>query len=184
MLHHKIAHRFALPGLVAFEKVSAHETVARGRVGKDAHYPRSTLDFPHEPLQHVGRVDPPAVFLGQVVYGQGLFKLLVDLVCRAGTVLLPSPGHALGFHHAGLYVVELARGFELFGQRALGVPTSRCLAVVATGEQVYRDTTLPGAVVTRIAASHIRVGTFEHFAALRPLPPSFAPASQNIVGKI
>lgn len=48
---------------------------------------------------------------------------------------------------------------------ALGVPTSRCLAVVTTGEQVDRQTRLPGAVVTRIAASHIRVGTFEYFAA-------------------
>ncbi len=44
---------------------------------------------------------------------------------------------------------------------ALGVPTTRCLAVVATGEPVYRDRPLPGAVLTRVAASHIRVGTFE-----------------------
>ncbi|MDY0189579.1 MAG: YdiU family protein [Desulfuromonas sp.] len=48
---------------------------------------------------------------------------------------------------------------------ALGVPTTRCLAVVATGENVFRDKALPGAVVTRIASSHIRVGTFEYFAA-------------------
>jgi len=48
---------------------------------------------------------------------------------------------------------------------ALGVPTTRALAVVATGEPVYRDTVLPGAVLTRIAASHIRIGTFEFFAA-------------------
>lgn len=46
----------------------------------------------------------------------------------------------------------------------LGVPTSRCLAVVATGEPVYRETSKPGAVVTRVAASHIRVGTFQYFA--------------------
>ena len=48
---------------------------------------------------------------------------------------------------------------------AMGVPTSRCLAVVATGENVYRDVVKPGAVVTRVAASHIRVGTFQYFAA-------------------
>jgi uncharacterized protein YdiU (UPF0061 family) len=48
---------------------------------------------------------------------------------------------------------------------ALGVPTSRCLAVVSTGESVFRDAELPGAVVTRIALSHIRVGTFQFFAA-------------------
>lgn len=46
----------------------------------------------------------------------------------------------------------------------LGVPTSRCLAVVATGENVYRETAQPGAVVTRVASSHIRVGTFQYFA--------------------
>lgn len=48
---------------------------------------------------------------------------------------------------------------------ALGVPTTRCLAVVTTGEQVYRQQPLPGAVVTRVAASHLRVGTFQYFAA-------------------
>jgi serine/tyrosine/threonine adenylyltransferase len=48
---------------------------------------------------------------------------------------------------------------------ALGVPTTRCLSVVTTGESVYRETVLPGAVVTRVAASHIRVGTFQFFAA-------------------
>jgi uncharacterized protein YdiU (UPF0061 family) len=49
--------------------------------------------------------------------------------------------------------------------QALGIPTTRVLAVVATGEPVYRETTLPGAVLTRVAASHLRVGTFEFFAA-------------------
>jgi uncharacterized protein YdiU (UPF0061 family) len=48
---------------------------------------------------------------------------------------------------------------------ALGVPTTRSLAVVTTGEQVIREDLLPGAVLTRVAASHIRVGTFEFFAA-------------------
>ena len=48
---------------------------------------------------------------------------------------------------------------------ALGIPTTRALAVVATGEPVYRERTLPGAILTRVAASHLRVGTFEYFAA-------------------
>ena len=48
---------------------------------------------------------------------------------------------------------------------ALGIPTTRSLAVVATGEPVYREKVLPGAVLTRVAASHIRVGTFEYAAA-------------------
>lgn len=46
----------------------------------------------------------------------------------------------------------------------LGIPTTRSLAVVTTGEAVYRETALPGAVLTRVAASHLRVGTFQ-FAA-------------------
>src|SRR5262245_7437561 len=46
---------------------------------------------------------------------------------------------------------------------ALGVPTTRSLAAVTTGEPVYRETLLPGAVLTRVASSHLRVGTFEYF---------------------
>ncbi|MBX3720913.1 MAG: YdiU family protein [Turneriella sp.] len=49
---------------------------------------------------------------------------------------------------------------------ALGIPTTRSLAVVATHEPVYRENILPGAVLTRVAASHIRVGTFEYASAL------------------
>ncbi len=48
---------------------------------------------------------------------------------------------------------------------AFGIPTTRALAAVTTGENVYRETILPGAVLTRVAASHIRVGTFQFFAA-------------------
>jgi serine/tyrosine/threonine adenylyltransferase len=48
---------------------------------------------------------------------------------------------------------------------ALGVPTTRALAAVTTGEGVRRETILPGAVLTRVASSHIRVGTFQYFAA-------------------
>ena len=46
----------------------------------------------------------------------------------------------------------------------LGMPTTRSLAAVKTGEPVYRNQTLPGAILTRVASSHIRVGTFEYFA--------------------
>jgi serine/tyrosine/threonine adenylyltransferase len=48
---------------------------------------------------------------------------------------------------------------------ALGIPTTRSLAAVVTGESVMRETPLPGAVLTRVASSHIRVGTFQFFAA-------------------
>ncbi|MBZ9857458.1 YdiU family protein [Mesorhizobium sp. CA13] len=48
---------------------------------------------------------------------------------------------------------------------ALGIPTTRSLAAVLTGDPVYREVRLPGAVLTRVAASHIRIGTFQYFAA-------------------
>jgi uncharacterized protein YdiU (UPF0061 family) len=48
---------------------------------------------------------------------------------------------------------------------ALGIPTTRALAAVLTGEEVIRETLLPGAVLTRVASSHIRIGTFQFFAA-------------------
>lgn len=52
---------------------------------------------------------------------------------------------------------------------ALGIPTTRSLAVVATGENVYREDAFPGAVLTRVASSHIRVGTFQFAAAYQNL---------------
>ena len=48
---------------------------------------------------------------------------------------------------------------------ALGIPTTRALAAVASGEPVVRETLLPGAILARVAASHVRVGTFQYFAA-------------------
>jgi uncharacterized protein YdiU (UPF0061 family) len=79
----------------------------------------------------------------------------------------PTPYSRMGDGRAWLgpvlreYVVSEA-------MHALGIPTSRALAAVATGEPVYREQGgLPGAVLTRVAASHIRVGTFQFFAARR-----------------
>src|SRR5262249_17557546 len=56
---------------------------------------------------------------------------------------------------------------DLIGEamHGLGIPTTRALAVVATGERVLRERALPGAVLTRVAASHLRVGTFQYAAA-------------------
>ncbi len=48
---------------------------------------------------------------------------------------------------------------------ALGVPTTRALAIATTGEEIRRETMLPGAILTRVARSHIRIGTFQYFAA-------------------
>ena len=79
----------------------------------------------------------------------------------------PTPWSRMGDGRAWLgpvlreYVVSEA-------MHALGIPTSRALAAVATGEPVYREAgALPGAVLTRVAASHVRVGTFQYFAARR-----------------
>ncbi|HBS03985.1 MAG TPA: YdiU family protein [Leptospiraceae bacterium] len=49
----------------------------------------------------------------------------------------------------------------------LGVPTTRALAAATTGDPVYRESALPGGILTRVASSHIRIGTFEFFAARR-----------------
>ncbi|GBQ09487.1 protein adenylyltransferase SelO [Swaminathania salitolerans] len=51
------------------------------------------------------------------------------------------------------------------GMAALGVPTTRSLAALLTGERVWRDTPQPGAILVRVATSHLRVGTFQYFAA-------------------
>lgn len=79
----------------------------------------------------------------------------------------PTPYSRMGDGRAWLgpvlreYVVSEA-------MHALGIPTSRALAAVTTGEPVYRESgALPGAILTRVAASHIRVGTFQYFAARR-----------------
>ncbi|MGK7755254.1 MULTISPECIES: protein adenylyltransferase SelO [unclassified Roseovarius] len=82
----------------------------------------------------------------------------------------PTPYSRMGDGRAWLgpvlreYVVSEA-------MHALGIPTSRALAATLTGEPVFRETgALPGAVLTRVAQSHIRVGTFQFFAARRDLP--------------
>jgi uncharacterized protein YdiU (UPF0061 family) len=103
--------------------------------------------------------------------GDGRAILLGELVDRAGRrrdVQLkgsgPTPFSRRGDGRAALGPV-LREFLVSEAMHALGVPTTRALAAVTTGETVIRDRLLPGAVVTRVAASHIRVGTFEYFAA-------------------
>jgi uncharacterized protein YdiU (UPF0061 family) len=103
--------------------------------------------------------------------GDGRANLLGEVMGRDGTrhdIQLkgsgPTPFSRRGDGRAALgpvlreYIVSEAMS-------ALGVPTTRALAAVTTGQQVVRETILPGAVLTRVAASHIRVGTFQYFAA-------------------
>ncbi|HEU4410741.1 MAG TPA: YdiU family protein [Polyangiaceae bacterium] len=102
--------------------------------------------------------DGRALLLGEVVGRDGARR---DLQLKGSG---PTPFSRGGDGRAAIgpvlreYVVSEAMA-------ALGVPTTRTLAAVTTGERVYRERPLPGAVLTRVAASHVRVGTFQYFAA-------------------
>ncbi|MDQ1898963.1 YdiU family protein [Paracoccus sp. WLY502] len=65
---------------------------------------------------------------------------------------------------------------------AMGVPTTRALAAVATGETVWRESGLPGAVLTRVASSHIRVGTFQYFA-VRGQEDALAALTDHVIAR-
>src|SRR6266851_1047233 len=102
--------------------------------------------------------DGRAILLGEVIDADGVRR---DIQLKGSG---PTPFSRRGDGRAALgpvlreYVVSEAMA-------ALGIPTTRALAAVVTGETVARETLLPGAVLTRVAASHIRVGTFQYFAA-------------------
>lgn len=101
--------------------------------------------------------DGRAILLGEVVGRDGQRR---DIQLKGSG---PTPYSRMGDGRAWLgpvlreYVVSEA-------MHALGIPTTRALAAVLTGEEVFRETALPGAVLTRVAASHLRVGTFQIFA--------------------
>ena len=105
--------------------------------------------------------------------GDGRAMLLGEVVDRQGKrhdVALKGSGRT-SFSRGGdgkAAVGPVLREY-LIGEamHALGIPTTRALAAVATGENVMRERSLPGAVLTRVAASHVRVGTFQFFAARR-----------------
>ena len=102
--------------------------------------------------------DGRAILLGEVIDADGVRR---DIQLKGSG---PTPFSRRGDGRAALgpvlreYIVSEAMS-------ALGIPTTRSLAAVMTGEHVVREMTLPGAVLTRVAASHIRVGTFQYFAA-------------------
>jgi uncharacterized protein YdiU (UPF0061 family) len=102
--------------------------------------------------------DGRALLLGEVLDLQGRRR---DLHLK-GSGRTPFARGADGKAAVGPMLREYAIGEAM---HALGIPTTRALAVVATGEQIARETMLPGAVLTRVAASHLRVGTFEYAAA-------------------
>jgi serine/tyrosine/threonine adenylyltransferase len=102
--------------------------------------------------------DGRAILLGEVIDADGIRR---DIQLKGSG---PTPFSRRGDGRAALgpvlreYIVSEAMA-------ALGIPTTRSLAAVMTGESVLRETPLPGAVLTRVASSHIRVGTFQYFAA-------------------
>lgn len=101
--------------------------------------------------------DGRALLLGEVV---GTDDIRRDIQLKGSG---PTPYSRMGDGRAWLgpvlreYVVSEA-------MHALGIPTTRALAATLTGEEVIRETVLPGAVLTRVAQSHLRVGTFQVFA--------------------
>src|SRR5438045_9110403 len=104
--------------------------------------------------------DGRAILLGEVIDADGIRR---DIQLKGSG---PTPFSRRGDGRAALgpvlreYVVSEAMA-------ALGIPTTRSLAAVVTGETVARETLLPGAVLTRVATSHVRIGTFQFFAARR-----------------
>src|ERR1043166_151459 len=102
--------------------------------------------------------DGRAILLGEVIDADGVRR---DIQLKGSG---PTPFSRRGDGRAALgpvlreYIVSEA-------MEGLGIPTTRSLAAVMTGETVTRETPLPGAVLTRVASSHIRVGTFQYFAA-------------------
>jgi len=104
--------------------------------------------------------DGRAILLGELIDRDGVRR---DVQLKGSG---PTPFSRNGDGRAGLgpvlreYIVSEAMA-------ALGIPSTRSLAAVTTGEQIARETHQPGAVLTRVARSHIRVGTFQYFAGQR-----------------
>jgi serine/tyrosine/threonine adenylyltransferase len=104
--------------------------------------------------------DGRAILLGEVIDRAGVRR---DIQLKGAG---PTPYSRSGDGRAALGPV-LREYIVSESMAALGVPTTRALAAVTTGEPVWRETPLPGAILCRVASSHIRVGTFQFFAARR-----------------
>ncbi len=102
--------------------------------------------------------DGRAILLGEVTDRHGARQ---DVQLKGAG---PTPYSRMGDGRAWLGPV-LREFLVSEAMHGMGIPTTRALAAVATGETVLRETALPGAVLTRVAPSHVRVGTFQFFAA-------------------
>jgi uncharacterized protein YdiU (UPF0061 family) len=143
------------------------------------------LDFPPEELAQLFSGNKPLAASSPIALayaghqfghfvpqlGDGRAHLIGEIVDRSGErkdVQLKGSGvTSFSRNGDGRYALGPAIREYIMGEamHALGIPTTRSLAVTTTGEPVYRETRQPGAVLTRIASSHLRVGTFEYFAA-------------------
>ena len=128
--------------------------VLAGRVVPEAAEPIAMAYAGHQFGHFVPQLgDGRAILLGEVIDQQGVRRdVQLTPFSRGGD------GRAALGPVLREYVVSEAMA-------ALGIPTTRSLAAVVTGETVARETPLPGAVLTRVATSHVRIGTFQFFAA-------------------
>jgi uncharacterized protein YdiU (UPF0061 family) len=157
IFNHPLAHSLGLPENLADSDESA--SIFAGNLLPPGADPIAQAYAGHQ-FGHFTRLgDGRAILLGEQITPDGR---RFDLQLKGPG---PTPYSRRGDGRAALgpmlreYLISEA-------MHALGIPTTRSLAVAATGEPVYRESTLPGAVLTRVAASHLRVGTFEWAAAL------------------
>ena len=157
IVNQKLAQQLGLdPGLLSSPTGT---DVLSGNVLPDGAEPLAMAYAGHQFGHFVPQLgDGRAILLGEVIGRDGLRRDIQLKGCG------PTPFSRRGDGRAALgpvlreYIVSEAMA-------ALGIPTTRSLAVLLTGEAVLRETPLPGAVLTRVASSHIRVGTFQFFAA-------------------
>lgn len=161
------------PCLIAFNHALAHELRARTEGVSEQQlaeiFAGNTLPEGAEPiaLAYAGHQfghfvpwlgDGRAILVGEVVDANGMRR---DIQLK-GSGITPFSRRGDGKAAIGPVIREYIVSEAM---HALGICTTRSLAAVVTGDIVYRETGLQGAVITRVAASHIRIGTFEYFAA-------------------
>ena len=163
----------AAPTLIQFNDALAAElgldTEAIGAIGAAALFSGNIVPHGATPIAAVYAGHQFGGFSPQL--GDGRAILLGEIIDRSGSrrdIQLKGAGPTAfsrnGDGRAALGPV-LREYLISEAMHALGIPTTRALAAVTTGEDVFRERALPGAVLTRVAASHVRIGNFQFFAA-------------------
>jgi len=161
------------PRLIAFNRALADE-LGLGSLGADADacarlFSGNAVPAQAQPLAMAYAGHQFGHFVPQL--GDGRAILLGEVIDRAGRrrdIQLKGAGrtpYSRGGDGRSALGPVLREYLVSEAMHALDVPTTRALAAVSTGELVYRDEALPGAVLTRVANSHVRVGTFQYLAA-------------------